>query len=55
MWGRVRKGPESSFFFSVSDRELCGVSKYTGKLGILEGERQTGENKMVCFAKVIFK
>lgn len=41
--------------FSVSDRKLCGISKYISKLDIFEGERQTGKNKIVCFAKGIFK
>lgn len=33
----------------------CGISKYISKWDILEGERRTGENKIVCFAKGIFK
>lgn len=41
--------------FLVSNRKLCGISKYIGKLDILEGERQTEENKIVYFAKGIFK
>lgn len=50
-WGAAPK----AVLFSMSDRKPCGVSKYTGKLGILECKRQSGENKIVCFAKGIFK
>lgn len=42
-------------FFSMSGRRLCSISKYTGKLNLLEGERQTGEGKIVYSAKGIFK